>query len=188
MKSHHVESGYYDYRSGGPLLVCVWKDKRIINLLSTIHVAKAAATVPRRAGDGTRKDVTCPPCLPEYTAYLQGVDMADYRITYYNVGRWSRKWWKRVFSYGIEVTTLNAFIIKQRGCTGRDERDYLDFRLALAEELVGSFSSGAGPVGCPRTLEHHHEIRLDRSCSHLPVVEGLKRDCVVCSKVRDVNG
>ena len=31
----NVDSGYYDFCSCGPLLVCVWKDLRIIHFLST---------------------------------------------------------------------------------------------------------------------------------------------------------
>ena len=61
-----VEAGYYDYRSSGPLLACFWKDRRVINFMSTMHVAKAGAvpaTVSRRALDGTREDVMCPPCI-----------------------------------------------------------------------------------------------------------------------------
>ena len=41
VSSSAVESGYYDYRSSGPLLACVWKDKRIIHFLSTMHMAEA---------------------------------------------------------------------------------------------------------------------------------------------------
>ena len=37
-----VSVGYYDFRSSGLLLACVWNDKRIIHFLSTIHVAQAS--------------------------------------------------------------------------------------------------------------------------------------------------
>ena len=48
-----VDAGYYDYRSSGPLLATVWLDKRIIHMLSTMHVAypsSARATMWRQAG------------------------------------------------------------------------------------------------------------------------------------------
>ena len=56
------------------MLSTVWLDKCIIHMLSTMHVAypsSAPATVRRRAGDGTQEDVMCPPCLPDYQAYIE---------------------------------------------------------------------------------------------------------------------
>ena len=136
-----VDTGYYDYRSSGPLLATVWLDKRIIHMLSTMHVAypsSAPATVRRRAGDGTQEDVMCPPCLPDYQAYMRGVDRGDQLVGYYNLGRRSKKWWKRVLYYIVEVAALNAYVLDKHAHTDRDSRDYLAFRIALAEELPSS--------------------------------------------------
>ena len=57
VKANELAKGFYDYRSSGPLLACVWKDKRIINFLSTIHIAEADVMVPRVQ-------------IPAYHAYL----------------------------------------------------------------------------------------------------------------------
>ena len=79
VKASSVERGFYDYRCSAPLLASVWKDKRIINFLTTMHDAETATptTVPRTTVQGqevTREEVTCPPLLP---AYMRGVDRAD---------------------------------------------------------------------------------------------------------------
>ena len=54
-----VAMGYLDYRS---IVATVWKDKRIIHFLTTIHMAKCSLpiTAKRREKDGTQKDVECP--------------------------------------------------------------------------------------------------------------------------------
>ena len=41
----------------------MWKGKRIIHFLSTIHVAQASSTVTvqRREKDGTKQIMECPP-------------------------------------------------------------------------------------------------------------------------------
>jgi len=44
--------------------------------------------------------------------------------------------------YIIEVAALNAYVLDKQAHTGRDSRDYLAFRIALAKELVGSFKGG----------------------------------------------
>ncbi len=71
--SKTVETGYYDYRSCGPILACVWKDKRIIHFLSTMHVAEASSTitVERRDKDGSKRNVQCPPLLPDYQKFMR---------------------------------------------------------------------------------------------------------------------
>lgn len=113
IKKRHVDRGYMDYRSCGPVLACVWKDKRVIHFLSALHVANVSpfATVRRRTEMGTFECVQCPPCLPDYQQYMRGVDKGDQMIGYYNIGRRSKKWWKRVFSYLVEVSILNAFVL-----------------------------------------------------------------------------
>ena len=67
--------GYYNYRSNGPFLATVWKDKRIVHFLSTIHVARCSVpvTVKRREKDGSQKNVECPPLLPDYQKFMTGV-------------------------------------------------------------------------------------------------------------------
>ena len=65
-----VDRGYYKYLSSGPLLACVWKDKRIIHFLTTMHMANFECTALRRQVDGSRIDVRCPPCLPDYVRYM----------------------------------------------------------------------------------------------------------------------
>ena len=91
--------GHYDYRSNGELLATVWVDKRTIYFWSIIHPAESPdGTDPptvnkRRKIDGIQEDVSCSTILPDYLAYMRGVD----RGGYYNVGRRSRK--KRYFVF-----------------------------------------------------------------------------------------
>ena len=86
--------GKYDYRCNGCLLTLIWVDKRSIYMITTIHPAvleSVEPTVKRRKPDGSRVDLLCPPCLPDYQSFMRGVDRADQRIGYYNLGRRSKK-------------------------------------------------------------------------------------------------
>ena len=72
-----------------------------------MHIAEASGvTVKRRKLDGTQDDI---PCLPYYQAYMRGVDRGDQLIGYYNAGRRSKKWWKRVFFHILESSILNGY-------------------------------------------------------------------------------
>ena len=57
-------------------VACVWKHKRIFHFLFTIHVAQASSpvTVERREKDGTKRNVQCPPLLPDYQKFMRGID------------------------------------------------------------------------------------------------------------------
>ena len=85
------------------------------NIASTLHVAKPPSGIPctvgRRQVDGSLEDVVCPPCLPDYQTFMRGVDRIDQLGSYYNVGRRLCKWWKRVFSYGIECSLGNSYVL-----------------------------------------------------------------------------
>ena len=93
-----------------PLVACVLKDKRIIHFLSHMHDVTGPATVERTTmstGAVTREKVACPTMLPNYQAFMRGIDRGDQLINYYNMGQRAKKWWKRVFSYLIEVCQLS---------------------------------------------------------------------------------
>ena len=188
-----VERGYYDYRSDGPLLATVWFDRRFIYFLSTMHSCEpsdgSTVTVNRRKQDGTQEAVVCPPLLVDYQKFMRGVDRGDQLIGCYNIGRRSKKWWKRVFAHIIECAILNAYVLEshtkplEHALRGRSKRDFLRFRLQLAEELIGSFRSRKR-AGRRRSDEHEQAARLKPHHGHWPVQVTSKLDCVVCSTIR----
>lgn len=148
-----------------------------------MHMALGNTAVPRTVvsdGQVTREDVTCPPLLPDYQTYMRGVDRADQLMGYYSVVRRSKKWWKRVFSYLIEVAALNGYIMYKAGlpCSQHRSFDYLKYRVNLAEELIGTFSSRPA-MGRSRNHDNLQALRLDLSKSHLPEMESNPRLCVV---------
>lgn len=96
-----------------------------------------------------REDVTCLPLLPDYQTYMRGVDRGDQLMGYYSMARGSKEWWKRVFSYVIEVAARNGYIMYKAGLTSSESRtyDYLKYRAALEEELIATFSGQPSATG-----------------------------------------
>ena len=78
---------------------------------------------------------------------MRGVERGNQLIGYYNLGRRSRKWRKRMFSHVIEISALNSYILDkyakplEHAVRGHKKTDYLQFRLELAEQLIGAFNS-----------------------------------------------
>ena len=63
--------GHSEYLSNGPLLACVWVDKRCVYFVDTVYVAEYSVRVKRRDTDGSCIFVQCPPLLPDYQAYMR---------------------------------------------------------------------------------------------------------------------
>ena len=65
--------------------------------------------------------------------------------TYYNMGRRTKKWLKRVFFHLVEVCVLNAFVLEdfvkplQHARRGEPKQDILAFKLDLAHQLVNAW-------------------------------------------------
>ena len=77
-----------------------------------MHIAEASGvTVKRRKFDGTQDDIPCTPLLPDYQAYMRGMDHGNLLISCYNAGRRSKKWWKRVFFHILECSILNGYVL-----------------------------------------------------------------------------
>ena len=189
--STKVNRGYISHRASGPLLAQVWVDKRVIYFLSTMHCARPHVTVSRTNPDGSKEDRACPPCLPDYQRYMRGVDRGDQLEGYYNSGRRSVKWWKRVFTYIVEASILNAYVLDAYRPPLDDDsdsddsstrppyhcRDSLHFRLSLASGLIGDFSNRQR-VGRPAVT---NSMRRNWSRHHLPRCAPIKGKCALCT-------
>ena len=106
--------------------------------MSTAHTAVQPSgrvvRVLRREPDGSLVGRACPPCLPHYVQFMRGVDRGDQLSSYYNIGRRSKKWWRRLFFYLVECCVLNAYVLDswvrplEHKKKGWAKRDFLAFR------------------------------------------------------------
>ena len=69
------------------------------------------STVLRRKKDGTRVSVTCPTAIEAYNKFMGGVDHGDQLRGYYHRKFKSRKFYKYIFYFLLEVSVTNAFIL-----------------------------------------------------------------------------
>ena len=126
-------------------------------------------------------DVLCPPAQVDYQKYMGGVDLSDQLIKTFSVVRKSRKAWKKLFGYGLEVCLLDSFII-MRKTNPQSSQEFIQFRLEVARQLIGqrSFRRKAGqPPSLP--LSETDEKRLEDRRHALEVTDS-RRDCAVCAK------
>ena len=192
----NLERGFYNWRANNELVAAVWLDKRPVSILSTVHAPYVHTwsmnnkpgqmlEVTRRKPDGTEQHIPCPPAEYGYQQFMRGVDRGDQMMKTFNVARKSRKAWKKLFSYGLEISLMNAFIIedcfKPHSQPGHRDRTFLSFRLELASQLIANqtYRKKAGrPPSLP--LPEMDSKRLDGKYHHISYKEE-RMDCVVCA-------
>jgi hypothetical protein len=82
----------------------VWQDKRTVQLLSTNSDPLNDGAVKCKTGKGNKEvEIPCPQAIINYTKYMGGLDISDQKREYYGVGRSSKKWWKFIFHFVINV-------------------------------------------------------------------------------------
>lgn len=66
------EIGDSHFRQKGPISAVVWKDKKIVSAISTIH-DNSSTEVERSVqieGQFTRQQIPCPQLIADYTSYM----------------------------------------------------------------------------------------------------------------------
>ena len=76
---------------------------------------------------------------------MGGVDLSDQLIKTFSVVRKSRKAWKKLLGYDLEVCLLHSFIF-MRKANPQSSLEFINFRLEVAHQLIGqrSFHQKAG--------------------------------------------
>ena len=63
----------------------LWRDNRVVTLLSTNAQPQQHSTVQRKEHDGSHSDIPCPVGMELYNRYMGGVDKYDQLRQYYHV-------------------------------------------------------------------------------------------------------
>ena len=136
-----------------------WMDNKAVTVMSTTSQPAATGTVLRRQKDGTRVSVPCPEAIFSYNQNMGGVDRGDQLRGYYSCKVKSRKFYKYIFYFLLDVSITNAFILYKNFRFSPTFNTIKKFCLQLARELIGEYTSRrrAGPGGGvirPLPLQH----------------------------------
>ena len=182
----------------GNLVATVWRDRRLVYIMSTNSDPRTAATVQRKDRDGTSHTVPSPKSVVDYNKFMGGVDHADQLRNYYNVRTKSRKFYRYLVWFAFDCCIVNAFILWKQyqpmTHVSVHQQSLKNFRLAVANGLIGSYNSRQRYALPP----HIKEASMD-SCSpakkrartdphqdtsgHFPIKDSRGK-CVFCWHVR----
>ena len=91
------------------LMVIAWraKSKKSPVIMISSSCLAARTEVQNRKGERVQKPVA----VDTYNKSMNGVDCNDQHCTYYSFVRKTLKWWRKVFFYLLECSTVNSYIL-----------------------------------------------------------------------------
>ena len=171
----------------GALMAAAWMDRKVVMVMSTNTQPSAQGSIPRRERDHSRTPIPCPESIIKYNKYMGGVDLGDQLRGYYSCRTKSRKFYKYIFHFLLDVSITNAFILQRNFCPDPPYKTIKDFRLQLARELIGDYCSrqragrkSSDSVIRPLPLRHFPVRILNES-------QGVKHKrgrCTYCTETR----
>ena len=181
-----LDRGQHLYKTKKQIAAIKWQDKRPVTMLSTGYSPSETVQTQRTNKDGTKSSFSCPTAVAKYNEIMGGVDQFDQLRGCYAIGRRSVKWWHRIFFYLIDLAVVNSFILWRLSKNSDQTYDQLSFRLRLARQLIGDFSSRKrrGPPAVA-FLAHKQKVPDDvRTVGvgvHMPTTGPTFRRCRLCS-------
>ena len=139
------------------VVVTVWKDKKPVYFRSTQSNPVSDERVNQRQRDGSIVEVLSVPLVKSHNNNMGGVGHSDQLRRYYMMGRKSKKWWRCIVWFLVDVSIVNAHILERLSRNHRN-RTQLAFRLELVGDLIGDFSSRRLSVSSGRIEGRHWPI------------------------------
>ena len=187
LKRMKLVHGEVRTRQGGNLVATMWRDKRVVSLLSTLPLKLKSmqyrrlsedegSELFRQMADAMKK----PEMVVVYNSGINGVDVNDQYRSYYPPGTTSRKWWKYLFWFFINLSMVNTFILEK--LAGKKKRRQLDFRQELAKLLIAGYNGYKRPSNNGKRAFTTVTTEENLRGHFLGQMDGTKRACAMCAK------
>ena len=157
--------GSHDYASTGQVVIVKWKDNQVVSIDSTAHgVAPLSSTSRYSREERKCIQVPSPRVFLEYNKAMGGTDPMDGNVAKYRIAIQGKKWWWPIFTWLIDVSINNAWILLMKNCT--NDISQLDFKRQIVQTYLISHSSLPKGGGRPATSKSGgrvlKSIRYDR--------------------------
>ncbi|XP_050553076.1 piggyBac transposable element-derived protein 3-like [Spodoptera frugiperda] len=154
-----VPRGTYEekvaHHDGVDFSATVWKENKVVTLLSTYVGAEPAGKVQRFDKKLKQKiDVPCPKVVQEYNMHMGGVDLMDSYLGRYRIKVKSKKWYMRLFYHLLDLAVINSWVLfkknmSAKGIPKKQLPNLGEFRNELADALCNVGTSNGNKRGRP---------------------------------------
>ena len=168
------------YASSGNLLFLVWKDRKPVSFLSSLHNADLGEVMERNCrdaeGNHAKLAVNCPQIVHDYNAYMMGVDKND-QVCRIRKDQKQLKWYLRLTIKLLIIAVYNAYHIEDatikphRSADGKTVRSLLTFKEELIRDMIGNIRTPPESLKRRRSYGSataNEELRLSNVGVHLP--------------------
>ena len=136
-KTNVLEIGNFRFATFENLTAVLWRDRRDVHALSSIHNRSVQMVMKRPKGGCEKVPIPCPTAVYDYNQFMGGVDLVDQNLSYYSLTlRRTIKWWKKVFWRLIDISIINSWIIFHVNHPNSNIKSQREFRLELVTSLV----------------------------------------------------
>ena len=140
VQNKDLAKGTYRWRTAnGTLLGVVWRDSKVLNLLSTCHGETEAGCVPRRvSGQHARDQIPAPQLAIDYNMYMGGVGECDALRASYTTARPSTRWYLALFYWWLDMTSIQSMVVYRNMGTKITHANFIhELAVALIEDGTG---------------------------------------------------
>lgn len=187
VKEGHMEQGETRWfvRDTDDVVLVQWKDKKSRKPCIVLSTDCSTSFEQRTEG---RRQVMKPSPIHTYNMAMNGCDRMDQMVSYYGAhNRKTDKWWKKLFTWIIEVTQVNAQLLYT--LTHHDEENRLTlarFKHRLIQSLI-KLSNTTIPADIHSAVlskpgRKPTSTALISDPGHLIDFDGADRQCLHCSK------
>ena len=175
-------TGEVIHRQAKNILSVVWKDKKEVFLLTSVH--RPLMHVSNHYDPMTRTRVEKPECVLDYNINMRLVDKSDAMISSIECARKTIKWYKKLFFHMIDITILNSCILYM-GKSGK-KCTLQAFAMELVRQLLEDNATERptparrSAQGDPLRLSGRHFIRTLQTPPQAKEKK-MQRQCHVCS-------
>jgi hypothetical protein len=163
-----------------PLFLLNWMDNNPVVMMSSISSGKAIDDIVTLSKHSQR---CIPKVVNDYNRIMPGIDLNDQMKAGRKTARGRRqKYYSVIFYHLLDIVLVNSFIyFKQIPKDGFSKTTHNDFRIMLAEQLVGKYGPGSNEI----QSKNNHENELDLPELHLPNYVVTKGSCHQCSRTNN---
>ena len=183
LKREKLVRGEIRTRQCGNLVATMWRDKRVVSLLSTNTPPEAEIHAEQQIVRGRRKQVVPtdsmkkPDVVAVYNDGMNGVDVNDQYRSYYPAGSVSRKY---LLWFFFNLSIVNSYILEK--LAGHKKRSQLAFRRELARLLIAGYNGYKRPSSSGKRAIQTLTREENLGGHFLGKLQGRKKACAMCSK------
>lgn len=124
-----------------------WVDNNVVAAASTTYGAAPVGTVRRYSKKENKYvQIARPQIIAKYNNNMGGTDLMDQNISTYRVGIRSKKWWWCIFTWLIDASISNSWILYKHYYPKISQ---LDFRRCIAQSYLKKYSNAPKHGGRP---------------------------------------